>query len=80
MRVLFWVQHLLGSGHLKRAATLAQAMQNEGLQVTLVNGGPPADWLLPDDVELVQLPALRARDRHFSAIVGEADRPVDAAL
>ncbi len=80
MRVLFWVQHLLGSGHLKRAATLAQAMQNEGLQVTLVNGGPPADWLLPDGVELVQLPALRARDRHFSAIVDEADRPVDEAL
>lgn len=80
MRVLFWVQHLLGSGHLKRAVTLAQAMQDEGLQVTLVNGGPPADWLLPPNMELVQLPPIRTRDRHFSALVDEADRPVDAAL
>lgn len=80
MRVLFWVQHLLGSGHLKRAVTLAQAMQDEGLQVTLVNGGPPADWLLPPNMELVQLPSIRTRDRHFSALVDEADRPVDDAL
>ena len=28
--VLFWVQHLLGSGHLKRAATLARAMSERG--------------------------------------------------
>ena len=37
-RVLLYVQHLLGIGHLKRAATLADAMTSIGLDVTLVMG------------------------------------------
>ena len=80
MRVLFWVQHLLGSGHLKRAATLAGALLERGLEVTLVSGGPPAPWLLPPGVALIQLPAVQARDLAFSALVDEADRPLDDAL
>jgi predicted glycosyltransferase len=80
MRVLFWVQHLLGSGHLKRAATLARALVERGLEVALVSGGPPAPWLLPPGVALIQLPAVRARDAAFSALVDEADRPLDDAL
>ncbi len=80
MRVLFWVQHLLGTGHLKRAATVARALVEQGLEVTLVSGGPPAPWLVPDDVELVQLPWLRARDLAFSALVDAQDRPLDDAL
>lgn len=80
MRVLFWVQHLLGSGHLKRAATLARALAGQGLEVTLVSGGPAAPWLVPEGVRLVQLPAVQARDLAFSALVDEADRPLDDAL
>jgi predicted glycosyltransferase len=80
MRVLFWVQHLLGSGHLKRAATLARALVGHGLEVTLVSGGPPAPWLVPQGVRLIQLPAVQARDLAFSALVDEADRPLDDAL
>ena len=80
MRVLFWVQHLLGTGHLKRAATLARALVEQGLEVTLVSGGPAAPWLVPAGVELVQLPAVRARDLAFSALVDEGDRPLDDAL
>ena len=38
-KVLFYVQHLLGIGHLKRATTLARAMTDAGLQVTVVSGG-----------------------------------------
>src|SRR5918995_7172052 len=79
MRVLFWVQHLLGTGHLKRAATVARALVDRGLEVTLVSGGPPAPWLVPDRVELVQLPWVRARDLAFSALVDADDRPLDDA-
>ena len=79
MRVLFWVQHLLGTGHLKRAATVASALAGEGLEVTLVSGGPAAPWLVPAGVELVQLPAVRARDLAFSALVDDGDRPLDDA-
>jgi predicted glycosyltransferase len=80
MRVLFWVQHLLGTGHLKRAATVARALVDQGLEVTLVSGGPPAPWLVPDCVELVQLPSVRARDLAFSALVDADDRPLDDAF
>jgi predicted glycosyltransferase len=80
VRVLFWVQHLLGTGHLKRAATLARALSAQGLKVTLASGGPPAPWLVPQGVELVQLPWVRARDLAFSALVDASDRPLDDAL
>src|SRR5258708_8891091 len=40
-RVLIHVQHLLGIGHLKRAATLARGLAAAGLEVTLASGGLP---------------------------------------
>jgi predicted glycosyltransferase len=80
MRILFWVQHLLGTGHLKRAATVASALARQGLKVTLVSGGPPAPWLASEGIEVVQLPWIRARDLAFSALVDADDRPLDDAL
>jgi predicted glycosyltransferase len=80
MRVLFWVQHLLGTGHLRRALTLAEAMAARGLEVTLASGGAPLALELPERVALVQLPALRAADAAFSAMEGADGRPADAAL
>ena len=44
-RVFFYVQHLLGIGHLRRAATLARALAAGGFDVLLVSGGAPvAAW------------------------------------
>ena len=80
MRVLFWVQQLLGSGHLKRALTLARAMADEGLEVTLAAGGMPMAPLLPAGFEVVQLPAIRTSDPSFAQLVDAAGRPVDDAL
>jgi predicted glycosyltransferase len=77
MAVLFWVQHLLGSGHLRRAATLARAIARQSLRVVVASGGPPAPWLLPDGVELVQLPPVRASDLTFARLLDEHDRPID---
>ncbi len=77
MHVLIWVQHLLGTGHFKRAAHLASAIAADGLPVTLVTGGPPLDWQPPPGVELVQLPPIQARDRDFSALVDLEGRPID---
>ena len=74
--VLFWVQHLLGSGHLKRAATLARAISERGLRVVIASGGTPAPWLV-DGVELVQLPPVRASDLAFTSLLDEHDRPID---
>ena len=38
-RVLIFVQHLRGVGHLQRAATLARALAADGVRVDLVSGG-----------------------------------------
>src|SRR5512145_3161069 len=80
MPVLFWVQHLLGSGHLRRAATLARALSARGLRVVLAMGGPAAPWLLPDGIDVVQLPPVRASDREFTSLLDEHDRPIDDAF
>src|SRR5690606_14814613 len=81
MAVLFWVQHLLGSGHLRRAATLARAIGARGLKVVVASGGPPAPWLLDAaGVELVQLPPVRAGDLAFTSLLDEHDRPIDDAF
>ena len=52
MRVFFHVQHLLGIGHLKRAATLANALRRAGFEVTLASGGAPLAG-----IPVLQLPA-----------------------
>ena len=39
--VLIAVTHLLGSGHLVRAANLARALAQGGFSVTLASGGMP---------------------------------------
>ena len=38
-KLLFYVQHLLGIGHLMRAATIVRAFCDEGYDVTMVSGG-----------------------------------------
>ncbi len=79
-RVLFYVQHLLGIGHLKRAATLARAMAAEGLAVTVVSGGMPLEILDPRGFDLVQLAPLRAGDRSFVSLVDADGAEPDEAL
>jgi len=76
-RAFFYVQHLLGIGHLKRAATLARALAAEGLQVTLASGGPKVPGLRLDGVRLVQLPPASAADLSFKTLLDENGRPVD---
>jgi predicted glycosyltransferase len=40
-RVFFYVQHLLGIGHIARASRIANALQEDGFDVTVVTGGLP---------------------------------------
>ena len=80
-RVLFYVQHLLGIGHLKRATTLARAMSANGLDVTIVSGGEFVPVIDDSGMEFVQLPAIRAADRTFSGLVdGEGIAVSDALI
>jgi len=78
-RVFFYVQHLLGIGHLKRAATLASALAAAGLEVTFASGGPAVAGIAPEGVRLVQLPPASAADLGFRNLVDDAGRAVDEA-
>lgn len=79
MSAFIYVQHLLGIGHLKRAALLARALAAQGLPVTLVSGGLPVQGLALEGVRFVQLPAASAADLSFRTLVDENGRAVDDA-
>jgi len=79
VKVFFHVQHLLGIGHLKRAAVLARALAAAGFDVTLASGGLPVPGVVPPQVKLVQLPPLAAEDASFKHLVDASGRRVDEA-
>lgn len=78
-RVMVYVQHLLGIGHQMRAAAIIRAMDARGLRVTCVSGGAAGG--MPDlgGARLIQLPAVRAADASFAALVDDAGRDIDDA-
>ena len=78
-RVLIHVQHLLGIGHLRRAALLARGLAAAGLDVVVASGGMPVPRLDIGAARLVQLPPARSADETFKILLDEDDRPIDDA-
>jgi predicted glycosyltransferase len=79
--VLFYVQHLLGIGHLRRVLRIVPHLAQRGMAVTLVSGGEPlAEMHEAGPARVVQLPPLRSPDASFKRLVDGAGRPVDDAL
>jgi predicted glycosyltransferase len=79
--VLFYVQHLLGIGHLRRALRLVEALTKEGVRVTLVSGGEKLPELAGATAErVVQLAPIRTRDAGFKDLIDGDGRPIDDAL
>ncbi|TMV11402.1 glycosyltransferase family protein [Arenibacterium halophilum] len=78
MKVLIVTTHLLGTGHLARAATLTRAFQSEGHAVRLVSGGFPAPQLDLSGLDVVQLPPLRSDGTDFARLLTVGDQPADA--
>lgn len=79
-RVVLWVQHLLGTGHLRRSAAIARTAADMGLDVTVLSGGMPVPHLDVGAARLVQLTPLRAIDESFSGLAlasGDAATPRD---
>ena len=73
MKVFFYVQHLLGIGHLRRAATLARGLERAGFEVTLASGGKPVEGY-----KVLQLPPASS-DASFLHLLDEHGNPVDDA-
>lgn len=78
-RVMIWVQHLMGIGHRRRAATIARALAERGAKVAFVTGGAGVPEVDPDQVRVVALPAARAADASYRALVDARGREVDDA-
>ncbi|MEO1225430.1 MAG: glycosyltransferase [Pseudomonadota bacterium] len=77
MNVLLYVQHLLGIGHVRRAALLAQAMIAEGDRVTVAYGGFPVPQVDFGAAKVVRLPAARVADANFAPILDADGEPID---
>ena len=75
-RLFFYVQHLLGIGHLRRAAVLARALAAGGFDVLLVSGGAPVPLDL-GTARLHQLPPVRARDEGLRELSRLDGAPLD---
>ncbi len=68
-RVLVYVQHLLGIGHVRRAAAMVRALGEAGSCVDVVCGGAPVAGVDFGAARLNRLPALRSADAGFSRLV-----------
>ncbi len=76
-RVLFYVQHLLGVGHLRRAEILAAAMAAAGLDVTVAYGGLPFPEVPFKSVRVAPLPPATIAGEDFSTLRDASGAPVD---
>lgn len=80
MKALFHVQHLLGTGHVVRAAAIARALLARGVEVTLVTGNTLPATLDTTGLAIEELPPMRAADARFSRYVTTDGREVDDAF
>jgi predicted glycosyltransferase len=77
-RVLFYVQHLLGIGHIARASLVASALADDGFDVTMVTGGLPVPGFPGPGVRHVRLmPEVTSREG-FSGLQDADGKPLDA--
>ena len=68
-RVLFYVQHLLGVGHVYRATRVAHGLRKAGFEVHLAWGGTELPGFDFGGLLLHQLPPVRTNDASFSKLV-----------
>ncbi|WP_108722641.1 glycosyltransferase family protein [Agrobacterium rubi] len=76
-RVFFYVQHLLGIGHIARASRVARALVADGFDVTLVTGGKPVPGFPGEGIRHIELPPIAVSDGNFSGLVDATGQPVD---
>lgn len=78
-KIMFYVQHLLGIGHLRRASLLSAAMMQQGLDVLVVLGGRDSAGISFDPAKVVRLPEAYVDDHTFTPLRQKDGRTVDDA-
>jgi predicted glycosyltransferase len=76
-RIFFYVQHLLGIGHIARASRIANALVKDGFEVTVVTGGLPVPGFPGEGVRTVELPPVVASNVGFSGLANADGKPAD---
>lgn len=79
MKTLIWTQHLFGMGHLMRAAALARALADRGVDTLVVSGGTVSDLAEFGDAQVVGLPPCRSTDASFQTLLDEEGSTVTDA-
>ena len=79
-RVTILVTHLLGTGHLSRALTLAYSCRAGGFKPQVISGGMPAAHLDISGIDLVQLPPVRSDGVNFTRLLDSAGAPASPCL
>ncbi len=78
-KALIHVQHLLGTGHVVRAAAIGRALVDLGVSVTLVSGNTVPPTLDARGLDVVCLPPVRTRDAHFKEFLDDPGAVIDDA-
>lgn len=68
VRVMFYVQHLLGIGHLARASLICESLVQEKFDVKMVMGGTPVIGFPGPSVDVEFLPVLKAGCFQFNEL------------
>lgn len=79
-RAFFYVQHLLGIGHIARASRIANAMANDGFDVTVVTGGLPVPGFPAEGLKTIALPPVVASNAGFSGLADADGNPATEAF
>ncbi|MBX3567759.1 MAG: glycosyl transferase [Rhizobiaceae bacterium] len=79
-RILFYVQHLLGIGHLARASRVSAALAASGFDVTMATGGMPVRGFPGPGVRHVELEPIAAASEGFSGLVDRQGNAIDEAF
>lgn len=77
-RLFFYVQHLLGIGHVVRALRVAAALAQD-FDLRLVTGGDLPPGLVPPGLDILALDPVRAGPSGFSSLVHADGRPFEPA-
>jgi predicted glycosyltransferase len=78
-KALIHVQHLLGTGHVVRAAAIGKALAAEGVEVTLASGNSIPPTLDTGPLKVVELPACKSPDATFKRLVTLDNEDIDEA-
>ncbi len=73
------VQHLLGTGHVVRAASIGKALAARGVEVTLASGNRIPPTLDTGPLEIIELPACKSPDAAFKRLVTLDGEDIDEA-